>query len=418
MKLIKVVSLSAVANAIRIVNGLVVAKLIAIYIGPSGLALIGQFQNFMSIVTTLASGAINTGVVKYTAEYVDDVDRKSRIWSAAIAVSLLPTVLLSVVILFNSIDLSEFIFEKEEFSDVFVILSLTLVFYVLNSLLIAILNGQSEIKKLVLVNISSSVFSLALTGYLAVNLGLHGALISLATSQTLVFIVTFAFVAKSHWFRVSLFFSGVSSEYVKKLLNFSFMAIVATSLAPICQMIIRNYIGGNIGWEQAGYWESVNRISSVYLGFITATLSIYYLPKISSIKGFAHVKKEIYSGLRLILPTVSLLSLFIFLLRDHVIIILFTEQFIPMRELFGYQMIGDVVKIASWLFSYVFVAKAMTKVFVITELLYWLCNLLSSIIFINKYGVEGATMAYACTYLLYFIMVIYVFYRCDWKEKI
>ena len=53
-------------------SGLVINKIIAIYIGPAGIALIGQFQNFMGIITTIGNGAINSGVTKYVAEYHED----------------------------------------------------------------------------------------------------------------------------------------------------------------------------------------------------------------------------------------------------------------------------------------------------------------------------------------------------------
>ena len=60
------------------INGFVVVKIIAIYVGPSGLAFIGQFQNFLSILMSFATGAINSGVVKYTAEYRDDEVEKQN----------------------------------------------------------------------------------------------------------------------------------------------------------------------------------------------------------------------------------------------------------------------------------------------------------------------------------------------------
>ena len=55
MTLIKTSILSAIATIIKIISGFIVTKVIAVYIGPSGLALIGQLQNFINLVM-LASG--------------------------------------------------------------------------------------------------------------------------------------------------------------------------------------------------------------------------------------------------------------------------------------------------------------------------------------------------------------------------
>ncbi|MEL6948786.1 MAG: DegT/DnrJ/EryC1/StrS family aminotransferase [Pseudomonadota bacterium] len=58
-------------------------KILAIYVGPAGYAVLGQFQNAVQMITTLASGAINTGVTKYTAEYGEDAPRQHAVWRTA-----------------------------------------------------------------------------------------------------------------------------------------------------------------------------------------------------------------------------------------------------------------------------------------------------------------------------------------------
>ena len=60
----------------------------------------------------------------------------------------------------------------------------------------------------------------------------------------------------------------------------------------------------------------------------------------------------------------------IYVLRDIAILILFTEEFMPMSDLFFYQLIGDIFKIASWLLGYLMIAKAMTRIFIITEIVF------------------------------------------------
>ena len=47
--------------------------------------------------------------------------------------------------------LSNLFFKTDEYGSIFLIFAVTLVFFVLNSLLLAILNGQKEIKKLITV---------------------------------------------------------------------------------------------------------------------------------------------------------------------------------------------------------------------------------------------------------------------------
>ena len=239
MTLIKTSILSAIATVIKMINGLVLVKIIAMYVGPSGLAFIGQFQNFLTILMRFATGAINSGVVKYTAEYREDEKEKQKLWSTAIRISLGATFFVSLMLIIFHNYLSTLFFKTDEYGSIFLIFAVTLVFFVLNSLLLAILNGQKEIKKLITVNILSSFVGLILTGGLTYFFGLYGALVSYVTGQSLVFFVTLGFVFKSQWFNIKLFTTQLDKGYVKKLGKYTAMAITSALTVPVAHMVIR-----------------------------------------------------------------------------------------------------------------------------------------------------------------------------------
>jgi len=409
MTLIKTSLLSTVSTAIQMINGFVIVKIIAMYIGPSGLAFIGQFQNFLSILMNFATGAINGGVVKYTAEYREDEKEKQRLWSTALRISLGATFITSLMLIIFHNYLSTLFFKTDEYGSIFLIFAVTLVFFVLNTLLLAILNGQKEIKKLITVNIVSSFVGLILMGALAYLYGLYGALISYTTGQAFVFFVTLGFVLKSHWFQVKLFTEKLDKIYLKKLGKYTAMAITTALTVPLSQMIVRDYIGESISWNDAGYWDGIWRISSTYLMLVTTILSIYYLPRFSEIKDKNELRKEVFYGYKMILPIVVLMAICIYFLRDVAILILFTEEFMPMSDLFFYQLLGDVFKIASWILGYLMVAKAMTKIFIVTEIGFSLSFVLLSILLINFYGLIGVTMAFALNYFVYLLLMLFIF---------
>ena len=82
--LIKVFSLTALSTSVKMVTALITTKVVAIIVGPSGVALLGQLTNFVTIILNLASGGINNAITKYIAEYKESdskitalLDRKS-----------------------------------------------------------------------------------------------------------------------------------------------------------------------------------------------------------------------------------------------------------------------------------------------------------------------------------------------------
>ena len=409
MTLIKTSILSAISTIIKVIAGFVSVKIVAIYIGPSGLALMGQMQNFISMMSGIASAGINNGVVKYTAEYYNDEQIKQKIWSSALKISLALIVPMAIAIIFLADFISMKLLKTTEYSSVFRIFAITVVFFVLNGLLTSILNGQKEIKKLTILNIVGSLFGLVVTVILVINYRLYGALIAGIVSQSIVFFVTLAFVLKSNWFRFSMFFGKMDIEYRNKLLKYSAMALVSATMIPLSHIYIRNYIGTNIGWKEAGYWQAIWKISETYLMIITTTLSVYYLPKLSSIHDKTELRSELLYGYKIIMPIVIVMALGIYIFRDLIIQILFTRDFLPMSELFLYQLIGDVIKIASWLLGYIMLAKAMTKVFIITEIVFSVLFVVLSVVFIDSFGLVGITYAFSLNYFLYLIMMILIF---------
>ena len=268
MTLIKTSVLSAIATIIKIISGFVINKVVAIYVGPSGLAIIGQLQNFMELIITFSNGAITNGVVKYTAEY-QTIEQKQRIFSTSIIISFVCSLLISIFLFGFSEYLSEFILKDVQYSSVFVVFGATIFLFALNTVFMSILNGQKEIKKYILVNIAGSIFSLFFTSFLIMQLNLMGALYALVVNQSVIFFVTLSFVLKSSWFKFEYFIQGIDKESLLKLSKYSLMAITSALTVPVSHLMIRNYIGENLGWDNAGYWQGIWYISTMYLMLVT-----------------------------------------------------------------------------------------------------------------------------------------------------
>jgi PST family polysaccharide transporter len=410
MTLIKTSVLTAFSTVVKVISGFVINKFIALYIGPSGLAIVGQLQNFMGIITTFSNGAITQGIVKYTAEY-QTIEQKQKVFSTSIIVSLICSFILSIGLFIFSEELSQLVLKEATFSSVFTVFGFTLVLFALNTVLMSILNGQKEIKKYIVVNIVSSLFSLFLTSFLIMQLNLIGALYALVVNQSVIFFVTLAFVIKSQWFKWEYFRGGIDKLSLIKLSKFSLMAITTALTVSVSHMIVRNYIGDTLSWNDAGYWQAIWYVSTIYLMLVTTSLGVYYLPRLSEITDHTELKKEIVSGYKIIMPIVIVSALSIYIFRNYVISIAFSDKFQPIADLFLWQMVGDVVKIASWLLAYLMIAKAMARIFIYTEIVFSVSFVMLSVLFINNFGLVGITYAFSLNYLLYLFAMIYIFRR-------
>ena len=408
-EIVKVFSLNALSTFIHMCTGLISTKDVATIIGPSGVAMLGQLNNINSMLQGLAAGGIRSGVTKYIAEYKEDKLLVSKYISNALLISAIFTIIISLVCIFGCNTLSKTILFTEEYSYVFVILGYTIFLFTLNSLLISILNGFKEFKKYVVVSISSSFVSLIFSVSLCLIWELKGAMISAVTFQSIVFFVTLYQCRKCEWFKIKNFFAERDKDIIIKYLQYTLMTLVSLSILPVSQMILRGYVINNISEAEAGWWEGMNRISNVYLSIITTSLSIYILPRMSEIKDKWKLKCELIKYYKFIIPVLILIITAIYLLRHFVIWVLYTPDFYPMEKLFIWQLLGDLFKITSWILSYLMLAKARTKAFISTEIIFGLSMLGLSYYFVQIYGTVGLNIGYMINYILYLLVTIYVF---------
>src|SRR3989344_62057 len=405
MTFLKTSLLNGIAVVVRMLTLLCINKILAIYVGPTGYAALGQFQNAVQMITTFASGAINAGVTKYTAEYHEDEKRQHSVWQTAGSISILGAVTTGIVVAVFNERLSVLFLGDAKFGGVFIWFSATLILFVMNTLLLAVLNGKKEILRYVISNIAGSLFALAVTTYMAIIWGIYGALVALAVYQSISFFVTCALCCRAPWFKIRYFLGRIDPDVARDLAKYTAMSLTSVACVPLSQILVRNHIGQSFGWEAAGYWEALTRLSGAYLMLITTTLSVYYLPRFSELKSSAELHAEIKSGYKIILPLTAIGALIIYVFRDLVVKLLFTPAFLPMTDLFAWQMVGDTLKIGSWVLAYLMLGKAMFKLFMVTELVFAATFVLLTWLFTKTFGLQGVTMAYALNYAIYWVVM-------------
>lgn len=411
MNLVRTSLLNGIAVVIKMLTLLGLNKVLAVYVGPAGYAAIGQFQNAVQMITTFTGGALSNGVVKYTAQFRDSPERQVRLWRAAGTITVVGSLLVGILVALFHRQLASLFLKDENFGDVFLWFAGGVVFFSLNALLLAILNGRKEILLYVAANIVGSLLSFFVTFYLATQFGLYGALIALVIYQSVSFVVTLLLCLKTEWFKISSLIGRVDQDTLHNLSGYFLMAVVSAACVPLGQMLVRNHLANTFGLEVAGYWEAMWRLSAAYLLLVTTTLSVYYLPRLSELKSSVEIKKEILDGYKLILPVAVAAGVLMYLLRDFIVAVLFTSEFYSVRDFFSGQVIGDSLKICSWIMAYVMLSKAMVKLFVVTEILSTASFYLLSVAFTNIWGMAAVTWAYAANYALYSVIMYVFVYR-------
>ena len=407
MNLVKTSFYTSISTAITFISGFIVTKVVAIKIGPVGMAYLGQFQNATAILAMLATGAIATGVIKYLAQYRDDQEKTRQLINTSFLIVFSCSFIIAIFVMAASGYLSMASFKTKEFWLVYFLFGLFTMAVSFNVLCSAILNGLKEIRKFTIVNIVASLTGLVITVAFSFFFGLIGVLVS-ASTVSLVILILNIYLFNKVGIPWKPNFRYWNRSAVKMLLSFSFMAVITGFLVPSMQIMVRNKIINDLSLDEAGYWQAVSKISDYYLAFITTMLGVYYLPRLSEIKNKTELRREIFTGYKIILPVVAGLALIIWLMKDIIIHILFTPAFLPMKPLFTWQLIGDFFKIGSWLLAYLMLAKALVKSYIITEFIFAATYVILCYYFIDHFGVIGATYGFCCNYGLYWATMFFL----------
>lgn len=408
MTLIKTSLLNGIAVVIKMLTLLGINKVLAVYVGPSGYAALGQFQNAAQMITTFASASINTGVTKYTAEYYDDECRQHSIWRTAGTLALIGSILSGALIALFNKQLAGWFLKDVSQGGVFIWFAVGLVFFSFNTLFLAVLNGKKEIPSYVTANISGSLFSLVVTTIMTMKMGLYGALVALAIYQSLAFFVTLMICSRLHWFTVRHFVGPIDRESAVSLLKYVAMALTSAICVPLSLILVRDHLGACFGWSAVGYWEAMWRLSAAYLMLITTTLSVYYLPRLSELKDIKEIRRELALAYKLIMPLTMLGGITLYFMRDIVIELLFTSEFSPMRELFLWQVLGDTLKIGGWILAYLVLSKAKYKFYIAAEIIFSISFVGFTWLFTGFFGIKSVVVAYVVNYALYWLtMAVY-----------
>jgi polysaccharide transporter, PST family len=344
--------------------------------------------------------------VKYVAEYRNDPRRLSRLLAAALWYALCASCVMGCAALIFSRQLAVWLLDDPRYENLIRILAVAQLGIALINYILSVINGFMDVRRLALIQVVGSLLSVAMVIGLSRWLHLYGALLALVVGQVLTLAVGLPAWWRSPYFQRNMLRMRFDREMTTRLAAFSLMTLTSALLPPLVNIVVRNHLATQFGWEQVGYWQAVSKVSDAYLLFLTTAINIYYLPKLASTHERKSLVIELRSAYRYLIPAVIVLAALVYLLRDDVTQWLFNANFASANPLYGPQLVGDVLKVASFVLSYLMLAKAMTRLFVVSECVFAVSYLALVYVFTASFGLIGAMYAFAVNYLLYLLFNI------------
>jgi len=391
----KAFSLGTVQALVRLICSFASVKLTAVYLGPGGLALIAQFNNFVSLCQGIVVTGLETATMRLSAEYGTDSERRRRLLATVGKVGLglgLPTALAMIV---ASPWLASWLLKDSAYAFVFVIGAIGMLAAILNAVLLAVLTTRGEITRVVASNIFATICGVLVFAPAAMRWGAPGGLYASSTIYLFSLLVTLIILSRTTVLGLREFIGRLDRAEARRIAGFYPMLVLHAAMTPLSLILIREHVTSQLSLDAAGLWQACWRLSETYMMVVMMSVTTQFMARLGEVVNSPdRLRAEVLKTLGSAVGATAVMAVCIFVLREWIVRIIFTRAFMPVTELMPMQLIGDVLKMTGWTLGFVLVATVRSRWYIAIEIVVPLTFIVAARVLGASMGVSGVTTAY------------------------
>ena len=189
-------------------------------------------------------------------------------------------------------------------------------------------------------------------------------------------------------------------------------ALMLSGLAGLLgQLLVRTLVQRELGADDLGQFQAAWLVSMTYIGFVLGAMATDYYPRLTAaIAEPAQVNRMVneQAEVALLLATPPFLALVG--LAPWVVRILYSDEFGAAVDILRWQVLGDVLKVASWPLSFVLLAAGAARAYLATEVLAFGTFAAFTWVGLPLLGVEATGIGFLLMYALQ-LPVVYLLAR-------
>jgi len=410
----KATSIFGGVQVFNILIQLIRSKVIAVLLGPAGMGVIGLLNSTISLVTSVSNFGLGTSAVRDISEANASGNKEKVQETVSIFRTLVwgTGILGMVLMLILAPLLSQLTFGSEEYTVPFRLLAVTLLLAQLTAGQTAVLQGLRKIQWLAKASVLSGALGLIATLPLYYFFGIKGIVPALIGTALIVFVVQ-SFYAQKVGVQTKLLPFRKALQSGKPMLQLGFMLSLSGLITVAASYIVRIFIAKFGDIAEVGLYNAGFSIVGVYVGMVFTAMSTDYFPRLSGVNSDSKkynplINQQSETAILLLSPLICGFLIFI----NWGVIILYSEQFLPITEMILYSVLGIYFKALSWPMGYLTLAKGDSKSFFWNELIANFYILVFNCIGYYIDGLRGLGISYVLGNIVLFVQ-IYFFVK--WK---
>lgn len=360
-------------QGITMLISLVRNKLVALLLGPEGIALINIFNNVMKLIHESTNFGVSFSAVKHIAELDDqrysfeEVNHYAsivRTWSLATGLfGALITLIISPFI-------SRLTFENYEYTADIAFLAPMALTLALSGGELAILKGLKCLKRVALISVLGAICTLAICIPIYWTMGLKGVAISLTLSNIAVLAIQLSFSCRVIPWHTSIFARNSYLEGMP-MIKLGIGYIIAGIFGQGAEYIIRTMIIRIGDLADVGLYNSGYMMAVAYTNIVFIAMEADYFPRLSGAK--CSVPRQNFTVNQQIEVCVLLIApclIFFVAAMPFIVQILYSNKFVeavPMAICASVYMFFRALTLPA---AYLALAHGDSKMYMTTELIY------------------------------------------------
>lgn len=416
--------LFAVSQVVGILSRLVCNKVAAVFIGPTGIGVIGLIDNILRLVRGVTNFGIAVSSVREIAVLEEEASyanlKTQRLIKVIYKWALVTGFLgLSVVVIFSKY-ISQIVFETDLKYLWIIGLSLFFLFNSISSIRLAVLQAKKKVKEIVLYNMLSSVISsvIAIIGYY--TYGFNGIIPVIILTALVNFFLSLYFtkaiaISRDKIPVKQLFKEGLPIAKLGLLLS------VSAIFGELCFYIIRWFLKENYSFEVLGIYQVGNTFLVSYIGLVFAAMSNDYYPRLCNLDGDKMqydnlVNDQTELALLIIVPAVLIL----YVVSPYLVPLLYTEAFLDVLSILKVGLLSIVLKAIVWPIGFISLTKGNKKLFLKQNVLGNIINLIFSLLGFYYFRLLGLGIAMVVMFLvsgIYNYVTVVKYYNFKYRKN-
>lgn len=383
-----------VGNALNRLDVFLLLPLYTNYFTPGGYGTLELIFVMVAFVRVFLGMRLSSATLRFFYEYETENDKK-RVVSTSLLSIILWCLLLTIILISFSKQLSMFVFKSDAYSMLLILGFCGMFFEVTSEIPLAFLRAKDYSVLYVLASLSHLIIRVGLNVYIVIYLhkGVEGILIGNLISSFLLWSFLCVFVFKS---------SGIAFDISKlrALWKYSYPLVIASLPGLILGNADRLFLGWYASLEVVGIYALAIRFGMALEGFVLEPFQLGYSPFRFSIMKQENAKEVYARILTYFLFLAAFIGLFVTLLSREVIELMASESFRNTYKIVPLIVFSTLVRGVAYIFQTGLLIEKRTGYMPYISISTAILNVLTLFFFVPLFGIYGAAFSLVITSFL------------------